>query len=134
MEKIREEIRCGACRKKLGEGQYTHLIIKCRVAALLNHLEGQEPHTRSLERLLKKDHHGSHHSLDWRKTPPRRAALERFRPTKCYVEVFAGGAAVFFTRNPADVEVLNDVNGDWSTCTGLSRTIWRSSSDSSNGH
>lgn len=38
--------------------------------------------------------------------------LARFPSHKCYVEVFAGGAAVFFQRHPADVEVLNDVNGD----------------------
>lgn len=38
--------------------------------------------------------------------------LARFPPHKCYVEVFAGGAAVFFQRHPAEVEVLNDVNGD----------------------
>lgn len=31
----------------------------------------------------------------------------------CYVEPFAGGAALYFLRPyPADVEVLNDVNGD----------------------
>lgn len=30
----------------------------------------------------------------------------------CYVELFAGGAALFFLRHPAEVEVLNDVNGD----------------------
>ncbi|EMO4681136.1 DNA adenine methylase [Pseudomonas aeruginosa] len=31
----------------------------------------------------------------------------------CYVEPFAGGAALFFLRPvPAEVEVLNDVNGD----------------------
>ena len=38
--------------------------------------------------------------------------LSRFPSHSCYVEVFAGGAAVFFVRHPADVEVLNDVNGD----------------------
>lgn len=38
--------------------------------------------------------------------------LSRFPPHTCYVEVFAGGAALFFLRHPADVEVLNDVNGD----------------------
>jgi DNA adenine methylase len=38
--------------------------------------------------------------------------LRRFPPHECYVEVFAGGAAVFFARRPADVEVLNDINGD----------------------
>lgn len=31
----------------------------------------------------------------------------------CYVEVFAGGAALFFLRpHPSKVEVLNDINGD----------------------
>jgi DNA adenine methylase len=38
--------------------------------------------------------------------------LSRFPAHDCYCEVFAGGAAVFFARNPANVEVLNDVNGD----------------------
>lgn len=38
--------------------------------------------------------------------------LTRFPAHTCYVEVFAGGAALFFIRNPAEVEVLNDVNGD----------------------
>lgn len=36
-----------------------------------------------------------------------------FPPHECYVEVFAGGAALFFMRpQPAAVEVLNDINGD----------------------
>ncbi|SFB30664.1 D12 class N6 adenine-specific DNA methyltransferase [Azotobacter beijerinckii] len=31
----------------------------------------------------------------------------------CYVEPFSGGAALFFLRPvPAEVEVLNDINGD----------------------
>lgn len=31
----------------------------------------------------------------------------------CYVEVFCGGAALFFLRQtPADVEVINDINGE----------------------
>lgn len=38
--------------------------------------------------------------------------LPRFPAHACYVEVFAGGAALFFLRNPAEVEVINDVNGD----------------------
>ncbi|PRG58061.1 restriction endonuclease subunit M [Burkholderia multivorans] len=38
--------------------------------------------------------------------------IPRFPPHTCYVEVFAGAAALFFMRPPADVEVLNDVNDD----------------------
>lgn len=38
--------------------------------------------------------------------------IPRFPAHKCYVEVFAGGAALYFLRQPADVEVINDVNGD----------------------
>ncbi|MFK3971206.1 DNA adenine methylase [Pseudomonas sp. NPDC087358] len=36
-----------------------------------------------------------------------------FPPHECYVELFAGGAALFFMRpQPAKVEVLNDINGE----------------------
>jgi DNA adenine methylase len=38
--------------------------------------------------------------------------IPQFPPHTCYVEVFAGGAALYFLRPPADVEVINDVNGD----------------------
>jgi DNA adenine methylase len=39
--------------------------------------------------------------------------LPLFPPHQCYVELFAGGAALFFLRpTPAEMEVLNDVNGD----------------------
>ena len=31
---------------------------------------------------------------------------------RTYVEPFAGGAAVFFMKEPASVEVINDINGD----------------------
>jgi DNA adenine methylase len=34
------------------------------------------------------------------------------RPHTCYVEEFSGGGSMFFLRDPAEVEVLNDVNGD----------------------
>lgn len=30
----------------------------------------------------------------------------------CYVEPFAGGAAMFFLKQPAEAEVLNDINGE----------------------
>lgn len=39
--------------------------------------------------------------------------LPYFPLHQCYVEPFAGGAAMFFLRPvPAEVEVLNDVNGE----------------------
>jgi DNA adenine methylase len=38
--------------------------------------------------------------------------LSRFPAHKCYVEVFAGGAALYFLRPAANVEVINDINGD----------------------
>lgn len=38
--------------------------------------------------------------------------IPRFPAHKCYVEVFAGGAALYFLRPPADVEVINDINGE----------------------
>ena len=38
--------------------------------------------------------------------------ISRFPPHTCYVEVFAGGAALYFLRPPAEVEVINDVSGD----------------------
>lgn len=30
----------------------------------------------------------------------------------CYVEPFCGGAALFFAKQPSEVEVINDINGD----------------------
>lgn len=38
--------------------------------------------------------------------------IPRFPKHECYVEVFAGGAALYFLRPPASVEVINDINGD----------------------
>ncbi|MDH4274898.1 MAG: DNA adenine methylase [Gammaproteobacteria bacterium] len=38
--------------------------------------------------------------------------LPLFPDHKCYVELFCGAAALFFARPPADVEVINDINGD----------------------
>lgn len=38
--------------------------------------------------------------------------IRLFPPHECYVELFAGGAAIYFMRAPAPVEVLNDVNGE----------------------
>lgn len=34
------------------------------------------------------------------------------QPHHCYVEPFAGGAAILFMRQPAPVEIINDLNGE----------------------
>lgn len=55
----------------------------------------------------------THHPLDGRQTPPGDRLIPLFPPHECYVEVFAGGAALYFMRpQAAPVEVLNDINGD----------------------
>lgn len=38
--------------------------------------------------------------------------LPLIKPHTCYVEVFGGGLALFLTKPPSAVEVINDVNGD----------------------
>jgi len=38
--------------------------------------------------------------------------LPMFPPHLCYVEPFAGGAALFFMKEPSKSEVLNDINGE----------------------
>lgn len=38
--------------------------------------------------------------------------LPMFPLHSCYVEAFAGAAALFFYKSPAEVEVLNDINGE----------------------
>lgn len=38
--------------------------------------------------------------------------LPLFPEHSCYVEPFCGAAALFFMRQPAEVEVINDVNGE----------------------
>lgn len=38
--------------------------------------------------------------------------ISQFPPHQLYCEPYAGGAAIFFRKQPAKIEVLNDLNGD----------------------
>ena len=53
------DIRCGKCNRKLGEGQYIRLSIKCPRCAAINHMRASTPSTHAHERPTgKKDEHG----------------------------------------------------------------------------
>lgn len=41
-----------------------------------------------------------------------RKIIPTFPDHSCYVEPFAGGAAIYFLKPPAKVDVLNDINGE----------------------
>ncbi|MFE1574421.1 Com family DNA-binding transcriptional regulator [Comamonas odontotermitis] len=44
------EIRCGKCSRKLGEGTYVVLAIKCPRCGTLNHLRASTPQPHAIER------------------------------------------------------------------------------------
>lgn len=41
-----------------------------------------------------------------------KAILDKFPAHTCYVEPFCGAAAIFFIKEPSEVEVINDINGE----------------------
>lgn len=49
------------------------------------------------------------------KTRVAKKIIAKMPEHRCYVEVFAGGAAVFFKKTPAETEVLNDLDIDLAT-------------------
>ena len=60
--------------------------------------------------------------------------LPLFPAHECYVELFCGGAALFFLRGqPASARFLMMSTVIWSICTEWFNIIWRSSCISSNG-
>jgi hypothetical protein len=56
------------------------------------------------------DHGNTSYSMDWWQATSRRHPDSAISEANCYVEVFAGAAALFFMRPRVEVEVLNDVN------------------------
>ncbi|PRC90972.1 Com family DNA-binding transcriptional regulator [Solimicrobium silvestre] len=66
------DIRCGSCSRKLGEGEYITLSIKCPRCGTLNHLRAtrSEPASPRASELKTLSHaRKSHHSLAGRQTP-----------------------------------------------------------------
>ncbi len=51
------DIRCGNCRRKLGEGTYLVLAIKCPRCGTLNHLRASTPSPHASERLNQENAH-----------------------------------------------------------------------------
>jgi phage FluMu protein Com len=52
---LMQEIRCGNCRRKLAEGVYVVLAIKCPRCGAINNLKANEPPS------AESAHHGGHH-------------------------------------------------------------------------
>jgi phage FluMu protein Com len=46
------EIRCGACKRKLGEGVFSALSIKCPRCNTMNYLRTESAQSERLERLF----------------------------------------------------------------------------------
>ncbi|WP_110390626.1 Com family DNA-binding transcriptional regulator [Rivihabitans pingtungensis] len=66
------DIRCGNCRRKLGEGVYLSLTIKCPRCGCINHLRAESPnHTERHERLALEalSETIAHHPVAGRQTP-----------------------------------------------------------------
>ncbi|MDH0050289.1 Com family DNA-binding transcriptional regulator [Comamonas terrigena] len=68
------EIRCGQCRRKLAEGVFTRLAIKCPRCGAFNQLSAQSAMNEHQGVPTTGIHEQPHHSLDRRQAPPCRPA------------------------------------------------------------
>ena len=70
-----EEIRCGACRRKLGEGVYTALTIKCPRCGAINSLRAESPpparHRASDPKGMLSGNHNTHSKANAGSAPAR---------------------------------------------------------------
>ncbi|PUA16824.1 Com family DNA-binding transcriptional regulator [Glaciimonas sp. PCH181] len=66
------DIRCGNCSRKLGEGEYITLTIKCPRCGTLNHLRATRPAPACRRASDSGVHHGckSDHPVAGRQAPP----------------------------------------------------------------
>lgn len=83
----------------------------------LEFTEGYKPRTRAPTSATREETtmQGSSPIIPWLGGKRRLAdkLIPLFPPHECYVEVFAGGAALYLLRPmPAQTEVLNDINGE----------------------
>ncbi len=57
-----QEIRCGSCRRKLAEGEYTRLAIKCPRCGAFNHLSAESAFPERHRASTQGKDCGQHHS------------------------------------------------------------------------
>ncbi|WP_080944405.1 Com family DNA-binding transcriptional regulator [Comamonas thiooxydans] len=65
-----QEIRCGNCRRKLGEGEYTRLSIKCPRCGAFNQLSAQRAPQEHPSVPVAEINDQPNHSMDRRQAPP----------------------------------------------------------------
>ncbi|WP_331428941.1 Com family DNA-binding transcriptional regulator [Delftia sp. ZNC0008] len=75
-----EEIRCGSCRRKLAEGEYTRLSIKCPRCGAFNQLSASSAPSELLRGPTAEINDKPHSPMDRRQAPPRRPAPEAVSP------------------------------------------------------
>ncbi|WP_324622733.1 Com family DNA-binding transcriptional regulator [Delftia lacustris] len=71
-----QEIRCGSCRRKLGEGIFSRLVIKCPRCGAMNQLSAVSATSAPPGGPTAEINDKSHHSLDRRQAPLGRPAAQ----------------------------------------------------------
>ncbi|MDH2233052.1 Com family DNA-binding transcriptional regulator [Delftia tsuruhatensis] len=75
-----EEIRCGSCRRKLGEGVFSRLVIKCPRCGAFNQLSAESATPEPLRGPTAEINDKPNSPLDRRQAPPRRPAAQEVSP------------------------------------------------------
>ncbi|WP_072242817.1 MULTISPECIES: Com family DNA-binding transcriptional regulator [Gulbenkiania] len=75
-----QDIRCGHCQRKLAEGRYIEITIKCPRCGTMNSLRAASPTPERRRAPTPGENHGrqSDHPLAGRKAPPGRQAHPAF--------------------------------------------------------